>query len=136
MTRSPNTPEQILVFTRAGLPQLSIRRHDLDREEIVDCEAMFTSEPTLPTAKGQPRDARRRDGADRSGEAEMLGCAVEFGPDHSGFRAHHPRSRVNVDGLHWRQVDHQTAFGYRFAGDIVSSIFHGNEVAMVPCKLH
>src|ERR1051325_5862000 len=97
MSGPPDTPEEVVVLTRADRTQFPIGRDNVDRQKIVDCETMFTGKPTLSTAKGQPRDTSRRDGADRSGEAEMLGRAVQFGPDHSRFRAHSSRSRTRSE---------------------------------------
>ena len=52
--------------------------HDVDREQIVDAEAVLAAQVPVAAVQRQARDARRRDDTTRDRQAEDLGLAVDI----------------------------------------------------------
>jgi hypothetical protein len=50
-------PEQIGVLVLGRPQQLAVRRHDVNREEVVDRQAVLAHQPADATAEGEPGNA-------------------------------------------------------------------------------
>ena len=64
-----------------------------------------------------------------SGVARPCACAaaIEVGEQRAGADARGAPRRVDLDGAHRRQVDHQAAFGDGVAGDVVAAAAHAEQ---------
>src|SRR5205823_6639627 len=94
---------------------------DLGRDEVVDGHPVLAHEPAKPAAEGEAGDAGARDLAAGRGQAMDGGGGVELGPGHARLGPHGSGRRVDLDGAHRRQVDHQAALGDGLAGDVVAA---------------
>ena len=72
-------------------------------------------------AERQPGDARRADDPTGAGEPECLGRPVEVRPRRAAVGARDRSARVDFDGAHRGEVDHQPVVADAVAGRIVSA---------------
>ncbi len=109
------------MLVRAGGDQLAVGRDEIDREEVVGGEPVLAREPAEPAAEREPGDARRRDDPAGRGEPEGLGLVIEIGKRRAAFHARRPVGRIDVDGIHRRQIDYEAIVAHRRARDVVSA---------------
>ncbi len=133
---APERPEQIRVVLAARPHHLTFRGDDLGREQVVDGEAEPATQPSEPAAQGQPGDSRRRIDAERRGEPERLGFAIEVGQGRPAPDSGGPRVGIDLHRFHRRQVDHEPALADGIARDVVAAAAHGQEQIVVPRKAH
>ena len=91
-------------------------------------------QPAEPAAKRQSADARRRDDAAGAGEAVDLRLAVVLTPRSAALRARRPRRRIDVDPLHQREIEQQSAVDRRASRDVVAAAAHRDLEAVLPSE--
>jgi hypothetical protein len=52
-------------------------------------------------------------------------------PDTSG-----PPRRIDIDTVHARQIDHQTAVAHRLTGDVVTAATHGDQQILLTAEVN
>src|SRR5262249_13789954 len=60
-----NRPEEIRLLVGVDVPQFAVRRHELGREQAVDCQSVLAHEEADAAAERQAADAHRRAVAQR-----------------------------------------------------------------------
>jgi hypothetical protein len=95
-----NGPEEVLVLARARPAKLAVSGDDVDREQVVDREAMLAAQMADATVQRQARDTRGRDDAARHSQPEELRLPVAVAPEGAAFRPHGPRRRIDMDAPH------------------------------------
>ena len=124
-------PEEILVLGGARPAQLAVRGDDVDREEVVDREAVLATQVADAAVQRQAGDARGRDDAARHGEPEQLRLPVAVAPGRAALRPHRLRRRVDVDAAHLREVDDEAAVVDRVAGHVVAAALHREQQTLL-----
>jgi hypothetical protein len=99
-TAAPHAPEEVGVLGGAGGEALAFRRDEIDGEEVIGRRAVRTGEPAIAAPQGEPRDPRRGDVAQRSGQPEGLRLAVELAPCEAGLSADRALHRIDAQALH------------------------------------
>ena len=117
-------PEEVGVLIPARGEELALRRHQVDREEVVDRRAVLSHEPADAAAEGEARDAGVGDDPAHRRQAVKLRLAVELAPEHAGLGPGGARRRVDPDPLHRRKVDHEAAVAERMTTDAVAAGAH------------
>jgi hypothetical protein len=74
------------VLVRGGGHEPAVGRDELDREQVVDRQAVLAREPADAAAERQPGDPGVRDLAAGDGEAVRLRLAVEVAPERACLR--------------------------------------------------
>ena len=70
-------PEQVRVLVLGGAHDPAVRRDELDREQVVDRQAVLALEPAHAAAEREPGDPGVRHDPDRADEAVLLRRVVE-----------------------------------------------------------
>ena len=122
-----DTPEEVGVLIRARGEELAVRRHQVDREEVVDRGAVLAHQPADAAAKGEAGDAGVGDDPAHRRQPVKLRLAVELAPEHAGLGPGGARRRVDPDALHRRKVDHEAAVAERMTADAVAAGAHRHE---------
>ena len=73
-----HAPEEVRVLLRARLDELSVGRHEVDGDELVDRQPVLAHDPADPAAEREPGHAGVRDDAGRHREPERLRFPVEL----------------------------------------------------------
>ena len=117
-------PEQVRVVLGAGHDDLAVGGDDLDRQQVVDGEAVLAHQPAFPAAQGQARDTGAGDHPAGGGQPVDGRGPVELLPGGPGLGPDGPPRRIDPDPFHRRQVDHQAAVGDGQAGHVVAAAAH------------
>ncbi len=131
-----NGPEQVLVRLIADAQDPAVSCNDLGREQVVTGQAKAATEVPDPAAEREPPDAGRGDDAPRGGQAVGMGCIVEGPPGRSALGPRRARARINSDGLHARQIDHDCVVGGAEAGDAVRAPTYRKVELALPGEVH
>ena len=121
-----DTPEQIRVFGCIGRQHPAIGRHDVDREEVVDGQAVFAHQPADATTQCQTREARSSDGASRGRKSKFLCPGNEFKQPEPGLSARSTLNGVDRDAFHLREIDDDTAITDRVARRTMPATAYSN----------
>ncbi len=118
----PRRAQNRSAFSSArGAHHRALGRDDLHRHDVVAGVAEAARQVAETAAHREPADAGGRDEAEHGGQAVQLRLAVDIAQCAAGLRARGVRLRVDPHATHQRQVDHQAAFAYRQAGDVVAA---------------
>jgi hypothetical protein len=109
-------PEQLRLGLGVDPQPLAVGGDQVDRAQVVDGQAEPAHGVPEAAAQGQPADAGVADDPGRGGQPEPLGGAVQLAQQDSAGGAGRAALRVDPDGLHRRQVDHQPTVDDRVAG--------------------
>ena len=103
-------PEEVGVLGRRRGDEPAVGGDQIDREQIVDREAVLARQPARPRRRGQAGDARVRDLA-AAGPARPCACVSRSTspPERPGLRPRRPRLRVDPHSLHPRKVEDDPA---------------------------
>jgi hypothetical protein len=100
--RAANGPEQIGVFVPACPEGPAIGGDKVNRQEIVDCQAVLAYQPAQPSAQGEPGDTRGGHDPAGGGQAVQLRLTVELAPGDASLGPGGAGLRVNVNAPHGR----------------------------------
>ena len=129
---APRTAQKRSSFSVAlARAELAVGGDDVDREQVVDRQAVLAAQMTDAAVERQTGDARGRDDPARHGEPEELRLPVAVAPGRAALRPHRLRRRVDVDAAHLRQVDDEAAVVHRVAGDVVTAALDREEQVLL-----
>jgi hypothetical protein len=115
----PNAPEEVGIVTCARPQDLTVCGDNFGRKEVVAGQPQFAAELAEAAAEGQSRNPGVAVHAHGRRETESLGRSVEFAQRRARCGASDPSFRIDLDGLHVREVNDQTIFADRRARDVV-----------------
>ena len=133
---APDAPEQFGVFSLAGRHELAVSRDQLDREQVVDGQAIFAAQMPQAAAQRQPAHTGGRDVTSGCRQAEDLRLAVHSADGRAALDADGLGLLIDVHALHERGVDHDPAVTRAAAGHVVAAAAHGYEQLMGAGKIH
>jgi hypothetical protein len=119
-----NCPKKVGVALEIRLNDRSVGEDDRGGDEIVDRQSGTTRKVADAAAERQATDSGRRDDPGRDGEPVLVRCAVDLPEPRTALHAHHPRTRVDRDCVHRRQVDHEPVVDAREPCTVVSAATH------------
>src|SRR5579884_2278560 len=99
-TASAHGPEEVWVFGRACHKQIPISRDDLDREQVVDGQAVSAREPAIAATQGEASEANMAHDPWRSCQDKLLSCTQELCIGQTWLGTCNALLRVNVNALH------------------------------------
>src|ERR671917_537479 len=79
-------PEEVRVLCLVGCQQATVSSHEVDREEVVQSQAMLAHEPAEAATKGEAGEARDRNIAPGGPQAEGLQVVVKLTPGEPWLR--------------------------------------------------
>jgi hypothetical protein len=123
---APETPEQVRVLILVGVHEATVRRHDVDRQQVVDREPELPLQAPHTAPERQPGGPGVRDDADRADEPERLRLVVELREDGTAV---HPRSAarwIDAHAAHPREIDHDPVVAGRKARNTVPAAAYGD----------
>ena len=135
-TAAAHAPEQLRVLALAGAHVLALGGHQRHREQVVAGQAIPAGEPAIAAAEREPGDAHLGGDAHRGGEAIGLRVPVELAQRKPGLSARRAPLRIDLNALHRRKVDHQTAVTHAVAGDVVAAAAHCHREIVLTSKAH
>src|SRR6266545_6056622 len=102
-------PEQIRVHVLGRHQELTVRRHDVGRDQVVAGETEPPREVADPAAEGQAANPGGGEDAARRGEPEGVGRGVQVSPRGATLRPGRPPRRIDADPFHPGEVDDHPA---------------------------
>ena len=114
-------PEQVRLVLGVDVVDLTIGRHDLRRDDVVDGQAVLAHEVADATAGDDAADADRTGIAEADDEAVLAGRGVDLGRREAGLGGRRLRRGVDVDRLEPAQVEDDAALGRAVAGAAVAA---------------
>ncbi len=106
---APKRPEEVRVFRGARRSELTVGRHDVRRNQVVDREAVLAHQPAETAAERQPDDAGVRDRAAGGCESKCLRLVVQLAPEYATLSSCRSRDWIDTNTLHRCHVDHEAA---------------------------
>jgi hypothetical protein len=129
-------PEQVGVIARRRPQDLAVGGDHLGLHEVVDREPVLAHEPADAAAQGDAADAGVAHDATRGRQTVRLGLVVDISPQGTALDEGRPLDRIDRDGAHRRQVDHDPAVAHRGAGDVVTPAANGDLEVAVAGEAH
>jgi hypothetical protein len=133
---SPQPPEQVSVLILARSAVLTVGRDDVNREQVVQREAVPAGEVTDPAAEGQAGHTGRGHDPTRGGQPEGVRRVVEVSPCRTATGARRARLGIDVHGPHERQIDHHAVVVGAEAGRTVPAATHRQVQALIAGEVH
>ena len=128
---APQRPEQVGVIVGRCPNDVALGGDHLGLHEIVDGEPVFTHQPADAAAETEATDAGVADDAARRGQTVCLCLVVDVAPQGAALDECRALERIDDNGAHRREVDHDAVVANRGAGHIVAPASHGDlEVAV------
>ena len=87
---------------------------------------MFAHEPADAAAQAEAADAGVAHDAARGGQTVCLCLVVDVAPQGAALDGGRALDRIDRDGAHRRQVDHDPAVAHRGASDVVTPAANGD----------
>ena len=112
----------------------SLRRDEIDPDEVVAGEALGPREETGPAPQGQSGDAGGGDDPARCRQPGALRRLIEFAPCDPSADDRGSSLLVDPDVFHPRQVDHEAFIAHRVPRHVVSTASDCQYESMVPCE--
>jgi len=104
--------------------------------QVVDGEPVFAHEPADAAAQSEAADAGVAHGAARGGQTVSLGLVVNVAPQGAALDAGRALDRIDGDGAHRREVDHDSVVAHRGAGHVVTPASYGDLEVAVAGETH
>ena len=124
--RAAESPEQVRMFLLGGAHDPLVRRDELDREQVVDRQAVLALESAHAAAERQPRNPGVRHDPDGADEAVLLRRVVEVAEERAAADAGNPTLRVNLNAPHAGEVDHDPVVAGREPRNAVAAAANRN----------
>ena len=119
-------PEQVGVIAGRRPQDLALGGDHLGLHEIVDSEAVLAHQPADAAAEAEAADAGVADDAARGGQTVRLCLVVDISPQGTALDEGRALDRIDRNGAHRRQVDHDPVVAHRGAGDVVTAASYGD----------
>jgi hypothetical protein len=129
-------PEQVGVIAGRRPHDLALGGHHFGLDEIVDGEPVLAHEPADAATQAEPADAGVAHDAARGRQPVRLCLVVDVSPQGTALDERRALDRLDRDGAHGRQVDHDPAVAHRGAGDVVTPAAHGDLEIAVAGEAH
>ncbi len=129
-------PEQVGVIAGRRPHDLAVGGDHLGLDEVVDGEPVLAHEPADAAAQAEAADAGVADDAARGGQTVRLCLVVDISPQGTALDEGRALDRIDRDGAHRRQVDHDPAVAHRGAGDVVTPAANGDLEIAVAGEAH
>ena len=133
---SSQGPEQVRVIAGGCLHDLALGGDHLRPYEVVHGEPVLAHEPAEAAAEADATDAGVSHDATRGGQTVGLCLVVDIPPEGSALDEGGALDRIDRDGTHRRQVDHDPAVAHRRAGDVVTPAANGDLEIAVAGEAH
>jgi hypothetical protein len=117
-------PEELGFGPGIDAHPLSLGGHKVDRDEVVHGQAMLAHQVPQAAAQSEPANAGLAHDPGGRRQAEPLRRPVELTQQRAAARPHRACSRVDLDRVHEREVDHQPVVAHGVPGDGVSAAAH------------
>ena len=114
-------PEEVEILVGRGTADGAVCHHHLRRYQVVERQPVLRHEPPETAAERQAGNAGRPDHAACGREAMQLRFAVELLPEDAALGAGRASCCIDVNSLHRREVDHQSAVDRSTAADVVAA---------------
>jgi hypothetical protein len=114
-----DAPEELGLLGLARADNPAIGRHELDRAQVVDCQAELALQPADAAAEREARDTRVADDAGWADEAVGLRGDVELAEECAAVCPRDALRGIYGDAAHRREVDDEAAVAARVAGGAV-----------------
>ena len=108
-------PEQVRLVLGVHAPQLSIGRHDLGGEDVVDRQAVEAAEVADAAADGDAADPDRA-GVPEAGRETVLDGLGDLASGQAGLGPGGPAVGVDLEALHVAEIDDDAAVDRAVAG--------------------
>ena len=131
---APDPPEQVGVLVLAGPDLPAVRRQELDPTHVVDAEAVLPLEPAHPASEGESAHAGVRDHADRAGQPEPLGLAVELAEERAAEYRGRAGLRIDRDPANRGQVDDDPVVARGLPAHAVPAAPHRDHQVLLPAE--
>ena len=95
-----DTPEQLGILCFARADQLTVGGHQVDREQLVDGQAMFAHDPADAATKGEARQTGVGDDARGNGQPKRLRGLVELSEQPARPRTDGAPIDIHLDVVH------------------------------------
>ena len=119
-------PEEVWVRVGPDVEFLTVCGDEFDSDQVVRCETVLGHQPAEAAAKGVAGDARGRDRASGHREPVLCGSVVQLRPEHAALRACRSRVGIDLDPLHFGEVDHHPAVRDGAARDVMTATANRN----------
>jgi hypothetical protein len=117
----PAAPQQLRLGVGVHPAPLALGGDQVDGDQVVHGQAVPAHQVAQPAAQGEAADAGVAHDPGRGGQPEPLGGAVQLAQQDAAGGADGALRRVDPDGPHQRQVDHQPAVDDGVAGHGVAA---------------
>ena len=118
---APQRPEQVRVVMGRRPDDVALGGDHLGVHQVVDGEPVLAHEPADAAPEAQAADSGVPDDAARCGQAVCLGLVVDVAPQGAALDVGGAFDRIDRDGAHFREVDHDAVVAHRGAGNVVTS---------------
>ena len=119
------TPEQIGMLICRRRHEPPVGSDEVDREQVVDRQAVLPRQPADAAAESQPGDAGVGDLPAGDSQPECLRLAIDVAPERARLRPRRACGRIDPDALHPREIEHDPAVAGRVARRRVAASPHG-----------
>ena len=129
-------PEQVRVIARRRHHDLALGGDHFGLDEIVDGEPVLAHEPAEAAAQADAADAGVANDAAGGSQTVRLCLVVDISPQGTALDESRALDRIDRDGAHHRQVDHDPVVAHRGAGDAVTPAANGDLEIVVAGEAH
>ena len=129
-------PEQVGVIAGRRPQDLALGGDHLGLHEIVDSEAVLAHQPADAAAEAEAADAGVAHDAAGGSQTVRLCLVVDISPQGTALDEGRAPDRIDRNGAHRRQVDHDPVVAHRGAGDVVTAASYGDLEIAVAGEAH
>ena len=119
-------PEQVGVLILGRAQQLAVGRHDVDRKQIVDGEAVLAHQPADATTEREPGDAGVTHDSAGGGQTVRLRLVIDVAPQRTTLHPGPAVGGIDSHAPHRREVDDDPVVANGGAGHVVASTPYGD----------
>ena len=135
-TAASQRPEQVGVIVGRCPDDVALGGDHLGLHQVVDGEPVFAHEPADAAAQAEAADAGVAHDAARGGQTVSLCLVVDVSPQGAALDAGRALDRIDGDGAHRREVDHDSVVAHRGASYVVASASYCDLEVAVASEAH
>ena len=129
-------PEHVGVIVGRCPDDVALGGDHLGFHEVVDGESVLAHEPAEAAAQADATDAGVAHDAARGGQTMFLGRMVDVAPQGAALDEGRALDRIDGDGAHGREVDHDPVVAHSGAGHAVAPTSYGDLEVAVAGEAH